>query len=206
MLSTALELRKAFDRFAREEGTKYRGYFEEDEDLEFEEDLVLGLGEVNLTGYASNAAEGTQARKKGKGKRVGPPVTHDWEKAETFVRFLKIFYDVTMRISASTKPTSWKALYDIVCIRAEIDGQFPQEGMSTGSEIEMILMDMAVSMKRKYEKYFATLEYCNQLLLIALVLNPRYKLRNFKSTCKKWLKMEIDDIRKKSAELKDLLI
>ncbi|CAM8929371.1 unnamed protein product [Rhodiola kirilowii] len=206
MLSTALELRKAFDRLAREEGTKYRGYFEEDEDLEFEEDLVLGLGEVNLTGDASNAAEGTQARKKGKRKRVGPPVTHDWEKAETFVRFLKIFYDVTMRISASTKPTSWKAFHDIVCIRAEIDGLFPREGMSTGSETEMILMDMAVSMKSKYEKYFATLEDCNQLLLIALVLNPRYKLRNFESTCKKWLKMEIDDIRKKSAELKDLLI
>ncbi|KAL9671048.1 hypothetical protein QQ045_008611 [Rhodiola kirilowii] len=198
--------RKAFDRLAREEGTKYRGYFEEDEDLAFEEYLVLGLGEVNLTGDASNAAEGTQARKKGKGKRVGPPVTHDWEKAETFVRFLKIFYDVTMRISASTKPTSWKAFHDIVCIRAEIDGLFPQEGMSTGSETEMILMDMAVSMKWKYEKYFATLEDCNQLLLIALVLNPRYKLRNFESTCKKWLKMEIDDIRKKSAELKDLLI
>ncbi|KAL9685649.1 hypothetical protein QQ045_023100 [Rhodiola kirilowii] len=206
MLSTALELRKAFDRLAREEGTKYRGYFEEDEDLEFEEDLVLGLGEVNLTGVASNAAEGTQARKKGKGKRVGPPVTHDWEKAETFVRFLKIFYDVTMRIIASTKPTSWKAFHDIVCIKAEIDGLFPQDGMSTGSETEMILMDMAVGMKRKYEKYFATLEDCNQLLLIALVLNPRYKLRNFESTCKKWLKMEIDDIRKKSAELKDLLI
>ncbi|CAM8990745.1 unnamed protein product [Rhodiola kirilowii] len=178
MLSTALELRKAFDRLAREEGTKYRGYFEEDEDLEFEEDLVLGLGDVNLTGDASNAAEGTQARKKRKGKRVGPPVTHDWEKAETFVRFLKIFYDVTMRISASTKPTSWKAFHDIVAIRAEIDGLFPQEGMSTGSETEMILMDMAVSMKRKYEKYFATLKDCNQLLLIALVLNPRYKLRN----------------------------
>ncbi|CAM8982292.1 unnamed protein product [Rhodiola kirilowii] len=206
MLSTALELRKAFDRLAREEGKKYRGYFEEDEDLDFEEDLVLGLGEVNLIVDASNAAEGTQARKKGKGKRVGPPVTHDWENAETFVRFLKIFYDVTMRISASTKPTSWKAFHDIVCIRAEIDGLFPQEGMSTGSETERILMDMAVSMKRKYEKYFATLEDCNQLLLIALVLNPRYKLRNFESTCKKWLKMEIDDIRKKSAELKDLLI
>ncbi|KAL9667777.1 hypothetical protein QQ045_002145 [Rhodiola kirilowii] len=206
MLSTALELRKAFDRLAREEGKKYRGYFEEDEDLEFEEDLVLGLGDVNLTGDASNAAEGTQSRKKRKGKRVGPPVTHDWEKAETFVRFLKIFYDVTMRISASTKPTSWKAFHDIVAIRAEIDGLFPQEGMSTGSETEMILMDMAVSMKRKYEKYFATLEDCNQLLLTALVLNPRYKLRNFESTCKKWLKMEIDDIKKKSAELKDLLI
>ncbi|CAM8886096.1 unnamed protein product [Rhodiola kirilowii] len=199
MLSTALELRKAFDRLAREEGTKYKGYFEEDEDLE-DEDLVIGLDD------ACNASEGTQARKKGKGKRVGPPVTHDWEKAETFVRFLKIFYDVTMRISASTKPTSWKAFHDIVCIRAEIDGLFPGEGMNTGSETELILMDMAVIMKKKYEKYFATLDDCNQLLLIALVLNPRYKLRNFESTCKKWLKMEIDDIRTKSAELKDLLI
>ncbi|CAM8919388.1 unnamed protein product [Rhodiola kirilowii] len=130
MLSTALELRKAFDRLAREEGTKYRGYFEEDEELEFEEDLVLGLGDVNLTGDAS--------------KNILRCDNEDQCLNQTNIV---------------------KAFHDIVCIRAEIDGLFPQEGMSTG-----------------------------------------YKLRNFESTCKKWLKMEIDDIKKKSAELKDLLI
>ncbi|XP_024177937.1 zinc finger BED domain-containing protein RICESLEEPER 4-like [Rosa chinensis] len=191
MLDTALELRKAFDRMTDEEDSKYEKYFDEDEDID-EEDDELQVG-------------GSDSRKKPRRKRIGPPIKEDWEKAAVFVRFLKVFYDVIMRISASNHPTSWKAFHDIVAIKSEIHELFTKPHMCTGSETEMILFDMAVKMRGKFDKYFGSFDDCNQLLFIALVLNPRFKIRNFESICNKWLKMETDDVKKKSAELKELL-
>ncbi|XP_062013000.1 zinc finger BED domain-containing protein RICESLEEPER 2-like [Rosa rugosa] len=192
MLDTALELRKAFDIMADKEDSKYDQYYDEDEDID-EEDDELQVG-------------GSDSRKKPKRKRVGPLVKEDWEKATVFVRFLKVFYDVTMKISASNHPTSWKAFHDIVAIKSEIDELFTKSYMCTGSETEMILFDMAVKMRGKFDKYFGSLEDNSQLLFIALVLNSRFKIRNFESICNKWLKMEFDDINKKSAEVKELLV
>ncbi|KAM5551467.1 hypothetical protein ABKV19_026350 [Rosa sericea] len=192
MLDTALQLRKAFDRMVDEEDSKYTRYFDEEEDIDDEVDeLQVGRSD---------------SRKKQKIKRVGPPVKEDWEKAAVFVRFLKVFYDVTMRISASNHPTSWKAFHDIVAIKSEIDELFNKPYDFTGSETEMILFDMTVKMRGKFDKYFGSLEDCNKLLFIALVLNPRFKIRNFESICNKWLKMKSDDIKKKSAEVKELLV
>lgn len=50
--------------------------------------------------------------------------------------------------------------------------------MSHGSEIEMVLHQMTVNMRAKFQKYFGSLDDMNQQLLVALVLDPRYKLRN----------------------------
>ncbi|PRQ25934.1 putative ribonuclease H-like domain, hAT-like transposase, RNase-H [Rosa chinensis] len=159
MLDTALQLKKAFDRMSEEEESKYMNCFDEDDDVD-EEDDDLQL----------------QVRQKQRRKRVGPPVEEDWNKAVVFVRSLKILYDVTMKISSSNHPTSQKYFHDIVAIKAEIDDLFTPPEMQTGSETEKILYDMAVKMRHKFDKYFGSLEDCNQLIYIALVLNPRFKL------------------------------
>jgi hypothetical protein len=36
---------------------------------------------------------------KGKQKNLGPPALEDWEKARSFVKFLKLFYMVTSKFS-----------------------------------------------------------------------------------------------------------
>ncbi|PRQ31405.1 putative ribonuclease H-like domain-containing protein [Rosa chinensis] len=135
MLDVALELRKAFDRMAEEEDTRYTGYFDENE---VEDDEWLEVPEIE-----------PEKKPKEKVKRVGPPVESDWERATVFVNFLKVFYDVTMRISATNSPTAQKAFHDIVAIEAEIDDLFDRPEMCTGSNIEKILFEMAVKMRSK---------------------------------------------------------
>ncbi|KAK9930569.1 hypothetical protein M0R45_027604 [Rubus argutus] len=85
---------------AEEEETKYISYFDEDE--------TLGEDEYD------EVTEVEQTRSK---KRVGPPVEEDWDRAAIFVKFLKVFYDVTLRISASNHPTAARAFHDIVAIQ-----------------------------------------------------------------------------------------
>ncbi|KAM5572879.1 zinc finger BED domain-containing protein RICESLEEPER 2-like [Rosa sericea] len=192
MLDVALELRKGFDRMAEEEDTKYKGYFDEEE---VEDDEWL-------EGAETEAANKT----KEKMKRVGPPVETDWERATVFVNFLKVFYDVTMRISATNSPTAQKAFHDIVAIEAEIDDLFDRPEMCNGSNTEKILSEMAVKTRSKFKKYFASLDDMNHFLLVALVLDPRYKLRNFERVCRIWLKLDPATIKHRSAELKELLV
>ncbi|KAK9942936.1 hypothetical protein M0R45_008578 [Rubus argutus] len=191
MLETALELRRAFERMTEEEEQQYYGYFNEDEDEdEIEED------EENLEGIKIIKPR----------KRIGPPNEADWDMAAIFVKFLRVFYDVTMRISASTKPTAQSAFHDIVAIDAEISGLFGMPEMSNGSENEKILVQMAVKMRSKFKKYFGTIDDLNQLLLVALVLDPRYKMRNFKHVCQRMLAFDDQQVKEKSSQLKDLLV
>ena len=39
-------------------------------------------------------------------KRIGPPTIDDWKNVAVFVKFLKVFYDVTAKISGSLYVTS----------------------------------------------------------------------------------------------------
>ena len=39
-------------------------------------------------------------------RRVGPPMGDDWENVNVFVKFLKIFYEITLKVSAPLYVTS----------------------------------------------------------------------------------------------------
>ncbi|KAM5570626.1 zinc finger BED domain-containing protein RICESLEEPER 2-like [Rosa sericea] len=188
MLDTALELRKAFDRMAEDEDVKYKSYFDEEEELEEEED------------------DQVVHRSRTPRKRVGPPKDEDWEKAEIFVNFLRVFYQVTVNVSASLHPTSQLAFHDIVAIKAEIDDLFckPIDGEST--ETDKLLFQMANKMRKKYSKYFDQLDDINQLFLVAVVLDPRYKLRYFEFNCDNMLGLDRSEIKRRSDDVKELLV
>ncbi|KAK9929235.1 hypothetical protein M0R45_026341 [Rubus argutus] len=208
MLDTALELKQAFDRMAEEEDVKYRSYFDEDEEYDEEE------GETDLNQVMPSMFRARTTR-----RRVGPPSEADWEKATVFVRFLKVFFDViviacqTVRVSATNHSIASKAFHDIVAIKAEIEDFFIEphnleasDGGIESIEVEKVLIDMAVKMKAKYKKYFASLDDMNQLLLVALVLDPRYKLRNFSRVCKTMLGYDDFLVKKKFDEVKQLVV
>jgi hypothetical protein len=149
MLDTILELRKTFDRMAKEEEAKYYNYFDEEEELEEEEEEETEIDWENWN------------QPKMSRKRVGPPIETDWEAATVFVKFLKVFYEVTVRVSASLHPTSNNAFHDIVSIKAELDDLFNKPVDNNSSESDKVLYGMAVKMKAKYRKYFGKLEDMN---------------------------------------------
>ena len=100
----------------------------------------------------------------------GPPTDNHWDDASVFVRFLETFYDITLKFSGSTYVTANKYFIEICNIYQELN-----ELIDDDEESEL-LRSMAKNMKVKYDKYWGKLDQCNEALLIALVLDPRYKL------------------------------
>ncbi|XP_040369235.1 zinc finger BED domain-containing protein RICESLEEPER 1-like [Rosa chinensis] len=134
------------------------------------------------------------------------PICGDWDNAAVFVKFLKVFYDVTLNVSASLTPTAHKAFHDIVTIEAELQDLSSIGVGPDSSEADNVLYNMAVKMKAKYSKYFGNLDDLNQLFLVALVLDPRYKLRNISWLCDTMLNLCDWEIKKKCDDVKQLVV
>uniref|UniRef100_A0A9I9E9Q8 Zinc finger BED domain-containing protein RICESLEEPER 2-like n=1 Tax=Cucumis melo TaxID=3656 RepID=A0A9I9E9Q8_CUCME len=104
------------------------------------------------------------------------PNKEDWTNARMLIQFLKVFYNVTLKISGSLYTTSNLVFHQITvhqnCIR-----------LNAGSA-NALLVGMANNMKEKFEKYWGNNEKNNLLLFVAIVLDPRKKLR-FLSFCLK---------------------
>lgn len=97
------------------------------------------------------------------------PTSLDWENARKLARFLKQFYDVTLKVSGTHYVTSHTLIDDIVTILVLLKvciTDTNDEGLSK----------MAKIMKDKFEKYFGDIRKTNMLLYIASVLDPRNKL------------------------------
>ena len=82
----------------------------------------------------------------GGGCGLGPPTFDDWDIVRVFMKFWKLFYEVTLRISGSLYTTS---------------NLFFQE-LSTAYD--------------HLDKYWGHLNNINLMLFVAIVLDPRYKL------------------------------
>ncbi|XP_074372575.1 zinc finger BED domain-containing protein RICESLEEPER 2-like [Apium graveolens] len=105
-------------------------------------------------------------------KMIGPPTCVDWECATVFVKFLSIFYEVTLKFSSTLQVTSNNFYHEICEIHTQL----------SDSEVisDPLLSGMAVSMKEKYNKYWGTAENINPLLFLAVVRDPRYNMRYLK--------------------------
>src|SRR5262249_46920155 len=92
-----------------------------------------------------------------------PPDSLDWTNARYFVKFLKLFYQVTLRFSGSLYVTSNSFFYDVVGIHSKLNQLCENENFLLGS--------IAVSMKLKFDKYWDNLNNINFLLYVAIVLD-----------------------------------
>ncbi|KAL0545746.1 hypothetical protein IC582_015638 [Cucumis melo] len=105
------------------------------------------------------------------------PNKEDWANARMLIQFLKVFYDGTLKISGSLYTTSNLVFHQITVVQNYIR-------LNAGSG-NALLVGMAKNMKAKFEKYWGNNEKNNLLLYVAIVLDPRKKLR-FVSFCLKF--------------------
>ncbi|XP_059441969.1 zinc finger BED domain-containing protein RICESLEEPER 1-like [Corylus avellana] len=103
------------------------------------------------------------------GKHFVAPSSIEWETARLFVRFLKSFYDATLKFSSSKNVTSNSYFIQLCIIQNTLNDSICSDNP--------ILSSMSFDMKTKYDKYWETVERINLLLYVAFVLGPRYKMK-----------------------------
>ncbi|XP_022870954.1 zinc finger BED domain-containing protein RICESLEEPER 2-like [Olea europaea var. sylvestris] len=101
-------------------------------------------------------------------EKEGPPTSYDWEKARKFAKFLRTFYDVTLKFSASLNVTS-NIYFQEVC-------KIKQILKKMGDKQDYLLSSIANNMKIKFDKNWDNVDKMNKILIVAVVLDPRYKL------------------------------
>ncbi|XP_070017176.1 zinc finger BED domain-containing protein RICESLEEPER 1-like [Nicotiana sylvestris] len=99
----------------------------------------------------------------------GNPSADDWKNVKAFIKFLNIFYQTTLKFSGSLYATSNSFFHEFFNLRNAIIKHTKSD--------DRTLNDMAGRMKSKLEKYWGKFEDMNMLLLVAVMLDPRYKMK-----------------------------
>ncbi|KAL4579496.1 hypothetical protein LXL04_015645 [Taraxacum kok-saghyz] len=117
---------------------------------------------------AEEEVEGSIKKRKRKPRVVGAPSGVDWDVTRNMISYLKIFSDVTTKISGSKYVTLNIFFFELVKMQATIMRMTLTQGEQKKK--------MAISMKTKYDKYWDNVDNMNYLLYVAVVLDPRNKL------------------------------
>ena len=107
-------------------------------------------------------------------KRCGPPAASDWSGVEKLIRFLVIFYNNTLIVSASSKVNAYKCYGEIVTIERNLSGL----ANSLDSELKLTASDML----KKFLKYWEGIKGLNKMLILATVFDPMNKM-HFAKLC-----------------------
>ncbi|KAL0560344.1 hypothetical protein IC582_000745 [Cucumis melo] len=132
--------------------------------IRFEKDFKILEEEKESSDFVEYFEEGDRGN-----KRFGPPNVSYWLTVSMFIKFLKGFYETTTKISGSSYVTSNVGYKDINKI------QFILNKWSNNNN--SVLSLMAMNMKTKFDKCWGSLEKMNKLMFVAMVIDPRYKLR-----------------------------
>ena len=107
------------------------------------------------------------------GDRVqGVPKEEDWRKAKLMLNFLRIFYEATSKIFGSLYVTTNLFLHEIYKVHPLL------KAFIKGDDFELNIM--AKKMKEKFDKYWGNPRKLNKLIFMAVVVDPRYKLKLMK--------------------------
>ncbi|XP_010412406.1 PREDICTED: zinc finger BED domain-containing protein RICESLEEPER 2-like [Camelina sativa] len=107
-------------------------------------------------------------------KRVGPRSFNDWRAVERLDKFLEIFYNSILIVSASTKLNSHKCYGEIVNISTNLD--------LLCSSYDSELKIKAEEMYKKFDKYWDGISNIKLMLIIATIFDPSKKL-HFAKIC-----------------------
>ncbi|RYE17496.1 MAG: DUF4413 domain-containing protein, partial [Sphingobacteriaceae bacterium] len=130
--------------------------------LKYQKAFDMMVVDGNYENYFRENEDGKQRKR--------PPTNIDWEKAKEYVTFLKTFYEVTLKFSGThtyytTANLFFREIYEVRQLLTTLK-----------SAQTSILRNMAFNMKAKFDKYWGDAEKINDMLIIAAVLDPRYKM------------------------------
>uniref|UniRef100_A0ACD6AK87 Uncharacterized protein n=1 Tax=Avena sativa TaxID=4498 RepID=A0ACD6AK87_AVESA len=123
-------------------------------------------------------------------QKIQGPTVEQWSLAERVCNFLKNFADATKVFSMYNFPTARRYLEEIWGIRELlVDEKYTKDDFLKG---------LCKDMKEKFDKYW---DKPNKVLLVASLLDPRYKLVLLKFCCTEVYgddvaKLRVDDVRK----------
>jgi len=116
------------------------------------------------------------------------PSNEDWQHIQCVADCLKVFYEVTKRVSGTKYPTLSLYFNDFCGIYLLLrEWQFG---------VDTFVASMAVPMVDKFEKYW---DIANKLLEIATILDPRYKMKSIEYYYKLLYDPFVADLRIESA-------
>ncbi|KAL6208967.1 hypothetical protein ACLB2K_019910 [Fragaria x ananassa] len=101
--------------------------------------------------------------------KVRPPGYDDWRNAKAFCVFLKKFYKATLRLSAWKTVTANILFVEMITLQTDIN-------KACEPPSDEVLKRVAASMKAKFDKYWGSFEVVNKVIMIANVMDLRYKL------------------------------
>ncbi|XP_050260111.1 zinc finger BED domain-containing protein RICESLEEPER 1-like [Quercus robur] len=132
--------------------------------------LIVGEGLKEIDAYVAKVREAVRTKEDSGG--LGSPCMTDFQNCRAFVTFLRLFYNATKKFSGSLYVTS-NAFYDeIFVIQESISNLVKSQNT--------LLKSTATNMQTKFEKYWGEGEKINPLLYVAVVFDPRKKLRFLK--------------------------
>jgi hypothetical protein len=134
---------------------------------------------------------------KGK-KRAGPPVEADWRNAQAFVHFLGKFYQSTLKMSAWKTVTAHMLFSELIQLQTEINKKIADRR-------DPVLQRVAIGMKAKFDKYWGSFEGINKIIVIANVLDPRWKL-HYQKVAFELVGMSPEKVYDITAEVKRILM
>ncbi|KAG2679651.1 hypothetical protein I3760_11G059800 [Carya illinoinensis] len=100
--------------------------------------------------------------------QLAVPPFEDWQRARVFIKFLKVFYYATLKISGSSYVTSNMLFQQISTIEHNLN--------KMGQSEDDLLRKMTSNMKLKFDKYWGNMNKMNMIVYVAFVLDPRYKI------------------------------
>ncbi|XP_062003075.1 uncharacterized protein LOC133720671 [Rosa rugosa] len=86
-----------------------------------------------------------------------------------------------------------------------IENMFLAPEIASGSETEKILMDMAANMRSRWLKYYGSFHEINHMIIIGLVLDARFKLKNVTHIFQTE-GLDDDEVQRRTLEIKTLLL
>ncbi|CAL5341776.1 unnamed protein product [Camellia sinensis] len=170
LLERALPFQKAFE-WLEDEDTHFQLTLREDEVGENSEEGEVGgeIGEEGELGEGFRVGPTNSGKGKERRKTIGPPTSYDWMKTRLYVKFLKLFYNATLRFSGSLYVTCNAFFSEIMLIKSAITELCVHDDLS--------LKLLAHGMSSKFDKYWGKFDKINLLLFVAIVVDPRYKLK-----------------------------
>ncbi|KAL4272778.1 hypothetical protein GQ457_13G009750 [Hibiscus cannabinus] len=127
----------------------------------------------------------------------GIPTRIDWANARVLVVCLKQFYEATKRLSGSLYVTVNMHFHEILVVLSSI---LEWENSSNPD-----LRNMGSQMRQNFDKYYGELGKTNVMMLVAVVLDPRYKLRFVNFSLRKLFPLEFTKVDAMCDHLYDVL-